>query len=45
MTHQHNLYRDRWNNLVCRHCYKMFVRNAPDIPDYVLHRTDADRDI
>ena len=45
MAHQHNLKRDRYDNMVCRYCLKIFVRNEPEIPGYVLHRTDADRDI
>ena len=36
---------DRYNNLICSQCGKIFVRNQRKEPDYVIYRTDADRDI
>lgn len=43
--HEHMPVTDRYNNLICSQCGKIFVRNQRIEPDYVTHRTDADRDI
>lgn len=43
--HEHKPVTDRYNNLICSQCGKIFVRNQRIEPDYVTHRTDADRDI
>ena len=36
---------DRWDNYACSKCNKMFKKNQYNVPDYVLNRTDADREI
>jgi hypothetical protein len=43
--HEHKPVTDRWRNLLCDTCGKIFVRNKPYIPDYIEFRTDAYRDI
>ena len=43
--HEHVTTMDRYNNLICSQCRKIFVRNMIVEPDYVEHRTDIDRDI